>query len=292
MLGVLLTATTLALAQLAAQVTFEAASVKSAGPYREGRSVGMHGGPGTEDPGQIHWHYVSMRRLLMEAYGLKEFQVDTPPWIGKEFYDVDATVPAGAGRDQFRLMLQTLLAERFHLKAHLENQKGQAYELVVARNGPKLKPSTPVDTNAKPTSDEPIGPNGRPTLQRARDGVVELPSAMQGKGHLALKTFQGAEIRVRHEGLEYLVERLMGELERPVIDQTGITGQFDYTLTYLPPSMATATVPDTGLSGAPEPRRPDLSSALQAQLGLKLEARNLPTEVLVVERLEKVPTEN
>ena len=175
--GFLLATTTIVLAQVAAQATFEVASVKSAGPYQQGRSVVMHGGPGTEDPGQIHWHYVSMRRLLIEAYGLKAFQLNGPLWIGKEFYDVDATVPAGARRDQFRLMLQTLLVERFHLKAHLESQLGQVYELVVARNGPKLTPSAPVD----PIPDDPIGPNGRPILHRGEMGSSNCRLQCKGK---------------------------------------------------------------------------------------------------------------
>jgi len=192
-----------------------------------------------------------MRKLLMEAYNLKAFQLKAPSWIENEFFDIDARVPTGADLNQFRLTLQRLLMERFQLKAR---QSGQVYKLILAKNGPKLKPSAAADSKAKPVAKESIGPDAHPLLHRGPDGIVELPAAMHGKGHLAFKTFEGVEIRVQHEGLEYLVERLVDELERPVIDKIGITGQFDYTLNRHGATRASRSVFCTPVTTRPETR--------------------------------------
>jgi len=109
---------------------------------------------------------------------------------------------------------------------------------------------------------------------------------MHGKGHIAIRSFKGTEIRVRREGLGYLIVRLAAELRRPVVDNTGLAGQYDYALAYMPESMAATT------SLPLEDRPPDLFTALQSQLGLKLEAKKVPGEVLVVDQADKVPTEN
>lgn len=110
---------------------------------------------------------------------------------------------------------------------------------------------------------------------------------MQGAGPLALRSFRGVEIRLPRERLGYLIERLTAELHRPVMDKTGLAGQYDYVLAYLPERMLTAAA-----EPAADDRPPDVFAALQEQLGLKLEARKAPGEVLIVDHVEKTPTEN
>jgi len=139
------------------------------------------------------------------------------------------------------------------------------------------------------TAAPPGDPRPPGTLHTGADCVVELPASMQGKGHIALRSFRGAEIRVRREGLDYLVERLAAELHRPVIDKTGLTGQYDYSLAYLPEQMLTARA---NANPGGQDDRPGVFTALQEQLGLKLEVRKAPAEVLVIDRVEKTPTEN
>jgi uncharacterized protein (TIGR03435 family) len=286
----------LALACLLAQgptgPTFEVASVKPAGPYTPGRPVGARGGPGTDDPARIHWSYVPMQSLLRRAFGVKAYQIEAPAWTTKEFYDIDAKVPLGTTGEQLQLMVRNLLVERFHLNARVETRVVQVYELVTARNGHRLKLSPPAAPNTKPIPDDPIGPNGQPLGRRAPDGIVELPSAARGKGHIAVRSFLGSELRVRREGLEYLLQRLEDELQRPIIDKTGITGLFDYTLAYVPPGRVPPSPGADGMPVGPEVERPDLFTALQLQLGLKLESKKAPCEVLIVLSVDKVPTEN
>ena len=128
-------------------VTFEAASVKPAGPAVPGeQSGGMHGGPGTSDPGRITNHRGTLSDLLARAYDVQRDQISPPVWIedrGTHAYGVDATMPPNTTKEQFQLMFQNLLAERFHVRLHHETKTRPGYELRVANCGPKLKEWAP-----------------------------------------------------------------------------------------------------------------------------------------------------
>src|ERR1035438_5651264 len=106
-------------------------------------------GPGTEDPGRITAARATLANLLTRAYDVRYDQISGPLWLndGSYAYAIDATIPPNTTKDQFRLMLQNLLAERFHLKLHHQAQARSGYELTVAPGGPKLKPWKP---SAKP----------------------------------------------------------------------------------------------------------------------------------------------
>src|SRR5271170_2469705 len=123
---------------------FEVASVKPVN-LASHPVFGNRGGPGTADPGRIHFCCVGMFSLLMRAYDVQIDQIVGPSWImenmGPNLYQVDATMPAGATKAQFELMMQSLLAERFHLEIHREARNFPGYDLVVAKDGPKLKES-------------------------------------------------------------------------------------------------------------------------------------------------------
>jgi uncharacterized protein (TIGR03435 family) len=119
---------------------FEIASVKPAGPERDGPTV-YRAGPGTDDPERITFERQSMLRLLAVAYGVDWDQISGPSWLGNEYFAVDAKLPPGTTKEQVKLMWQSLLAERFNLKIHLTTQDASVYELSVARNGPKLRKS-------------------------------------------------------------------------------------------------------------------------------------------------------
>jgi uncharacterized protein (TIGR03435 family) len=273
-----------ALAQSDAGPSFEVASVKPAGPMKPGRPIGMTGGPGTEDLGQIHWNYVTLQAMLMRAYNVKEYDISGPAWLSTERYDIAAIVPAGTSKEQFQLMVRNLLVQRFKLKLHRETKEGTVYELTVGKNGPRFKQSpqeAPPESNAAdPTY------NGQPVLHHGADGVIELPPSMHGKGHMAIRSFMGTEIRVRREGLAYLIERLSTDLHRPVVDDTGLTGEYDYALKYTPESATAAS------AAAADDRPPDVFTALRSQLGLRLEPKKVPQDELVIDAVEKTPIEN
>src|SRR5580658_2019605 len=128
-----------------ARPTFDAASVKPAAPPdgRGGRRVGMTGGPGTDTPGRINFENIGLGAVIGKAYDVKYYQIAGPGWFESERFNIIATVPPGATQEQFRLMLQNLLADRFKLALHKETREMQIYSLGVAKNGPKLKQATP-----------------------------------------------------------------------------------------------------------------------------------------------------
>src|SRR5580698_1499923 len=134
------------------QTAFEVASVRpvpDTGYPGQGIS---RGGPGTADPGRLTFEHATLKLLVMHAYGLQDFQVSGTDWIGTERFDVAATIPAGATKDQVNLMLQNLLAERFKLKLHRESRIFAVYELTVGKGGSKMRVSP---NDAKPmTADE------------------------------------------------------------------------------------------------------------------------------------------
>jgi uncharacterized protein (TIGR03435 family) len=268
----------------AAQPTFDAASVKPAPPPdgRGGRRVGMTGGPGTDTPGRINFENIGLGAVIGKAYNVKYYQIAGPGWFESERFNIIATAPPGTTQEQFRLMLQNLLADRFKLALHKETREMAIYSLGVAKNGPKLKKATPnPPPDANDTADAaPTGGVGK--LAADADGY---PALRAGMTMAVMSTPAGPRARLANKGhMEWLVGMLSGQLGRPVIDATGLTGEYDISLYWVPQRPDSIATDD--------PSGPDLIAALQQQLGLKLEPKKGPIEVLVVDRAEKIPTEN
>src|ERR1035441_4314243 len=116
---------------------FEVASVRPAPPFVDGTDFSMHGGPGTDDPGQITYPYTWLGRLLTLAYGVAFDQISgLPDWSETQAYSIVAKMPPNTTKDQFNLMLQNLLAERFHLTLPHVTKDFTVYSLLVAKGGP------------------------------------------------------------------------------------------------------------------------------------------------------------
>ena len=285
---------------------FDAASVKPAAPLADGRRIVIQppsGGPGTKDPGRIRYPNFSLRQLFTNAYDVKGFQISGPAWLDFERFDIDATMPPETSKEQFRIMLQNLLADRFKAVVYRETKELPIYSLEIAKSGPKMKPSPDVPSTASP--DEVLSLPSTPKI--GADGFPELPPQPRGRNPIM---FIGMPTRTKLVGQDAtmgdLVDRLTSQLSRPVTDKTGLKGKFDFTLTFstegLPgplgtgmpsgqPARAVAVAPPSG----PPPESeslPDLFAALQAQLGLKLDAKKGPVVLIVIDRLEKIPTEN
>src|SRR5580700_7935815 len=135
---------------------FEVASVKASAPRDAGfLVVSISGGPGTSDPGQFHCSNTSLQDLLQRAYGVsprdQRQRISGPGWMSTERFDIAAKVPAGATKEQFNLMLQNLLTERFQMVWHREEREIAGYALRVVKGGPKMKESKedvqPADEN-------------------------------------------------------------------------------------------------------------------------------------------------
>ena len=125
------------------KLTFDAVSVKAAEmPTPNGRGMIMiqppSGGPGTKDPGRIRYPFTTLRNLMQIAYDVKPHQISGPSFLDSEHFEVTATMPPSTSKEQFQVMLQNLLAERFKLAIHRETKELPMYSLSVAKGGPKL----------------------------------------------------------------------------------------------------------------------------------------------------------
>jgi uncharacterized protein (TIGR03435 family) len=236
----------------------------------------MRGGPGTSDTGRIVFTNVTLMSVLLRAYDVKPYQATGPDWSSSERYDITAKIPPGATKEQFNLMLQRLLAERFHLALHHETREVQGYELVGGKGGPKLKPSTEVGPDVQPTEEPKTDANGFPRL--SAPGLV----MMEGLHGTAVVSF----LTARAQPLSALVEMLIKEFRLPITDKTGLTGKFDFTLEFAPEAPG-ALPPE-----APDESAPNLITAIPRQLGLKLDPKKIPVDILVIDRADKSPTEN
>jgi uncharacterized protein (TIGR03435 family) len=282
--------------------TFEVASVKPATSGSDPMSYRINGGPGTSSPGQLVCRNVSLRPLLLKAYDLKSYQLAGPPWIDGDKYDIDAKIPPEATKEQFLLMIQNLLVERLGLVAHRETRDLPIYELVVAKGGPKLKAPEKAPAGATaPAQPQQAAEAGPATIKMTRDkeGLPELPPGIPRM--VAYPLPGGMHISARMQTVAALLPGLELQTGRPVLDKTGLTGTYDFTLVFLPDTAGGADIgpaaagPPSGqgslLSAASEPA-PNLFVALESQLGLKLESKKGPVEVLIVDHLNRTPTEN
>jgi uncharacterized protein (TIGR03435 family) len=252
--------------------SFEVASVKPSGPTSV-RNFG--GGPGTDDPGRYTATRAHLLDLVFEAYDLKMYeQVSGPGWIDEEEYDVTAKVPPETSRRGFRTMLQNLLAERLRLQIHHETREFRVYELVVAKNGPKLKPAGEPHKGA-PSTSQVRASRGQSALPPGEPDMVEVFGP------------DTCRLTAQQEPTSELASALSGPMAAglKVIDKTGLTGKYDFALYYS--WKATG-----GLEDAQDAPAPTLNQALQEQLGLKLVAGKAPFDVVVIDHAEKVPTEN
>jgi len=236
----------------------------------------MMGGPGTSDTGRIVFTNVTLMSVLLRAYDIKHYQATGPDWLSSERYDITAKIPPDATKEQFHLMLQRLLASRFQLALHHETKQLRGYELVRGKTDLKLKPSTEVGPDVQPTDAPKTDANGFPQL--SAPGLV----LMEGARGTAIVSF----VRARAQPLSALVELLSKEFRLPVTDKTGLTGKFDFTLEFAP------RVPGDLPSEAPDEAAPNLISAVPQQLGLKLEPKKIPVNILVVDSADQTPTEN
>jgi uncharacterized protein (TIGR03435 family) len=277
------------------------------------------GGPGTKDPGRIRYPFVSLRDLLVRAYDVKAYQITGPAWLDTERYEVNATMPPDTTMEQFRTMLQNLLAERFKLTMHRETKELPMYSLVVAKNGPKMKESGEAPPVKEGDADAPPPPlPSQPKI--GPDGFPMLPAPPGGRGGMFMMMMPGrARLSGEHQSIQDLASRLTSQLGRPVTDATGLKGKYDITLTFSTegmngpmgpmgpgPTMVAVAPPGGGPAGAggagaggaagvivPEGETPpDIFAAVQQQLGLKLESKKGPVEMIVVDHVEKTPTEN
>lgn len=289
-------------------LTFEAASVKPAvPPTPDGRGMimiqGPSGGPGTKDPGRIHYPFMTMKSLLTNAFDVKNFQIVGPSWLDTERFDITATMPPNTTKEQFRAMLQNLLAERFKLTIHRDSKELPMYSLTVAKSGPKMKESAAVATSKDDVDQPPPPLPSHPKI--GGDGFPILPPRPAGSPIATIMMNGRARLIAQQNTMQELADRLTGLTNRPVTDATALKAKYDFTLTFTPEGMngpmgpipPPPPPPSGGVNGASgagaeAETLPDIFGAVQAQLGLKLEAKKGAVDMIVIDHIEKTPTEN
>jgi uncharacterized protein (TIGR03435 family) len=258
---------------------FEVASVKHLAPDSgEPGSNLMRGGPGSADPGRITFPSVTLKRLLMAAYGVEVDQISAPGWLDSERYSVEAKFPPGATREQLKVALQTLIAERFHMTLHQERKDFSGYELVAAKRGAKLKPSVEgvIPAHSLDGDGFPPAPPGRYAATRTGQGMSRLSFNRYSMADLA---------GVLGMPLGGLAGNRVAAAT--IVDKTGFTEKYDFTLEF-----AGYMGPGGAFPPATETNAPNLFEALETQLGLRLMEKKVPRDILVIDSIDRVPVEN
>jgi uncharacterized protein (TIGR03435 family) len=289
--------------------SFDVVSIKSSGPNPPAnRGGGARGN-------RYSVSSIPLRSLLMTAYGqaslgnvppgqpIGQMQIiGGPGWIDFGRWDIQATMDCSNGpvsREQFQLMLQAVLEDRFQLKAHVEDRELPVYNLVVNKDGPKIKLSADQTPNTLQATPAPycVDPSSAPAAPRPalllnanlRDPNFVLPRGML----IAVGSPNGSLVRGAAVSLANVITMLQFQIGRPVVDKTNLTGLFDLTLQISEDAAETGA--GTGASGAaagPAAADPggSIFSAFE-ELGLKFESAKAPVPVLVIDSVQK-PKEN
>jgi len=267
----------------AARPEFEVASVKQNAGGSQRSFIG------SSSPGTLSAENVPLELLIQQAYGVRPFQiVGAPDWAKSERYDLKAKArvegaPAQVSRDSMQksmaemyVMLQALLEDRFKLKLHRETRELPVFELTVAKSGVKLRETTcTVYDPANPPAE--LAPG-----QKRPDFCGNINMGRNGMN----RTLAAAGI-----GMKDLSERALANIMgRTIVDKTGYAGKFDVHLEWAPdtPLPSGGGADDPGKPAPSDASGPSIFSALQEQLGLKLESGKGPVEVLVIDHVEKL----
>jgi len=268
--------------QAAQAPSFEVATVKPSSPERRMCS----GGPGTSSPG-IWRCSAPVWFLITQAYGFEAYQFR--PWSSccRTEFEIAAKVPAGTTKDQFRQMLQNLLAKRLKLRFHYEQKEMPIFELTMGKKGLKMKESAP-DVVSTPeefpwaSSDYSVGKDGCPLFPAGRGGRTEGRFCNRWTGF--------------NLSIQEIVKTLSYNLGRKVVDATGLKGKYDIDMKWYREWDVHGLTPDqrelVGEEPADLPHGPSLIHAVRDQLGLELTSTKGPGDIVVVDHVEKVPTEN
>ena len=235
----------LLIAQAAAPPAFEVATIKPSQPETPGPLIGI-------SAGRLTLTSFTLKELMVYAYWIHPSQVlRAAGWMEADKFDIVAKPEGGqVSEEPLRKMLQILLADRFQLKFHHDMKQLPAYALVLAKNGSKMKARMP-----------------------------------DGGGPGFRLVFQGARLPGRNASMAQLTFVLQAVvLDRPVLDKTGLAGNFDFDLSWMPNETQFG---GRGGTTPADPDSPDIFTAMTEQLGLKLESQKDPVDILMIDRAEK-----
>ncbi len=232
---------------------FDVASVKASQP-------GTGGGRGRREniqvsPGTVTMRSVNLKSAIRWAWHVSEFQVSGPDWLDSERYEIAGKAAGAATDEQLRLMMQALLRERFKLALHRQTKEFPVYVLVVGKNGLKVQ-----------------------------------ESKSEGETSIDINQRQ-LSVSVQRAPVSQLVDMLSNMLRTPVIDMTGLKGRYDLNLN-VAKYAADMAAQGKSIDSTPADPQTLISMILQDEFGLKLEAKKMPLDLVIVDHAEKVPVEN
>ena len=245
------------------------------------------------DGAQVRCTYLSLKDYIIMAYHLKSYQFTGPDWMASERFDISAKLPEGATRDQVPAMLQSMLEERFQLKTHRASKEFPVYALT-AKTGLKMKES-------------PLADDADPNATRADKNATNV-DVNAGRGNTVVNLGRGASLTFGDDKLTatkltmaILADQLGRFLDRPVIDATDLKGTYDFALQFTPEEFMAINIRSAISAGVQLPPQAlkmlenssdgPVLTAVQA-LGLKLESRKAPLEILIADSALKSPSGN
>ena len=274
------------LAQAPSELKFEVASVRPSPPAGQERvDVGLH-----IDGSQVRINSLPMRDYIARAYRVKLYQVTGPDWLTTERFDVSAKLPEGSSADRIPEMLQALLVERFQLKVHREQKDLPVYALIVGKPPLKIQPSAP---------DAP-GTERKPAVNVAVTGSAAGVSADLGNGSY-YSFLPGGKFEAKKISMDLLARQVERYTDRPIVDMTNLKGNYDLNFTVSEEDyqvMLIRAALNAGMILPPQVVRfmenGSIASLLDAfqQLGLKLDTRKAPLDVVAIDSISKTPTAN
>jgi uncharacterized protein (TIGR03435 family) len=239
-----------------ANPAFEVATIKPSDPARPGQIITLRGV-------EIITTNTTVHDLINLAYWLHPKQLTSrPAWTESEKYDLTGKpdAPGQPNVDQMKMMLQKLLADRFQLKFHFEKRDLPAYAIRIAKTGAKIT--------------------------RSQDDPKGLPGWFFGRAA------SGMTMTFRNAPLSQVAAILQNSLDKPVVDQSGLSERYDFTVTFTPDPAQAALLGGPPAPAADNPdAAPGLFAAFQQQLGLKLESTRAPVDVMIIDKVER-PSEN
>jgi uncharacterized protein (TIGR03435 family) len=295
----------------ATPIAFEVASIKPSPPIdpmqiMSGTAhVGMH-----INAARVDFGYTPLKQLIVSAYKVKGYQVTGPTWLNTTMFDIVAKLPEGATKEQIPEMLQALLAERFKMTIHRETKDHSEFSLVVAKGGAKLKEAEPLSEAEAAAAEEPPKPGemstdtpeGRMRMKVGKDGMRYTGPGTDVAVSFANGTLHMDATRLTMKGLAELISQFAGN---PVVDNTELKGTYQLVFDFSMDEMmamarASGAMPGQGPAAAPgqgpanaasDPSGPSVTAMVQ-KYGLKLTPQKVPVEFIVVDHIEKTPTEN
>ena len=264
---------------------FEVASIRPTGDQPPATvSVGVH-----IDGAQARFNYLALKDYIGMAFRVKLYQISGPDWIATERFDIAAKLPDGGSTANIPEMMQALLADRFRMKVHHEQKEFPVYALEIAKGGLKLQESPPLTEDIDP----------RVGVNVAASGSAGGVNINFGRGSYI--TFGNNKFEGKRLTMQNIVDTLARFVDRPVIDGTDHQGTYDLTIDLTPEDYqamlirsainAGVVLPPQALRALDNSSGDSLSNALQ-KAGLKLEPRKAPLDFLIVDSIQRKPTDN